>query len=92
MGNLEAERHTMMVQSQMVRLEADIQFRNQQFQSEARIASEGRVKDRMLYEEAYEHAEMYFESTSLNFANQCRICLQQEVDSFARQLPAYQGT
>ena len=75
----------MMVQSQMVRLEADIQIRNQQFQSEARFASEGRAQDRMLYEEAYQRAEMYFKSMSQNFANQCRIFLQQEVDNFTRQ-------
>ena len=74
-----------MVQSQMVRLEAGIQFRNQQFQSEARIASEGRAQDRMLYEEAYKHAEMYFASTSLNFAHHCRTFLQQEGEHYTRQ-------
>jgi len=84
-GNPEAERHVMMVQTQMVCLEADIQNQNRRFQEEARAANKGRAHDRDLFERAYRQAEMYFEQVSENFANHCRTFLHQEVNNFSQK-------
>jgi hypothetical protein len=48
------------------------------FQQEARRAAEGHVRDRSLYEEAYEQAASHFRHASGIFAGECENYLQNE--------------
>jgi hypothetical protein len=48
------------------------------FQQEARRVAEGHVRDRALYEEAYEQAALHFRRASGIFAGECEAYLQNE--------------
>jgi hypothetical protein len=75
---LELDESMVLLQSTMCEIANATQNQYLMFQQEARRAAEGHVRDRSLYEEAYEKAASHFRHASGIFAGECENYLQNE--------------
>ena len=67
-----------LLRSTMSEIASATQSQYLMFQQEARRIAEGHVRDRSLYEEAYEQAALHFRHASGIFAGECETYLQNE--------------